>query len=119
MCFMATKAQQARAEQLRNNRAPKPKKVRRSPNKEAEERTLAAGNTTNRSKPGKTTARRNIAKRSNNTGGPALEDSATGKPSRKSTRRSAGHVKMASNLTRRQKRKVSSPSERAARAAVR
>lgn len=116
---MATKAQQAKAEQVRSNRKPKPKQVKRSREDSAVERTLAAGNTTDRRKPGANTARRNIAHRSDNTGGPALEDSANGKPSRKSTRKSAGHVKLASNLTRRQKRKVASPKERAARAAVR
>jgi hypothetical protein len=43
----------------------------------------------------------------------ALERSAT-KPSRKSTRRSANHVKSDSNLRRRQMRRVRAPSSRAA-----
>jgi len=46
-------------------------------------------------------------------GGPALEDSANGKPSRKSTRGSSGHVKQASNLQRREVRRTHSPKSRA------
>jgi hypothetical protein len=65
-------------------------------------------------------ASRNFAKRSDNTGGPALEVAeANRRPSRKSTRSSAGRVKQASNLTRRQQRRVSSPKARATRAAAR
>jgi hypothetical protein len=51
--------------------------------------------------------------------GPALEDSSTGKPSRKSTRASAGHIKLATNLQRRQVRRVHSPQARAARSSAR
>ena len=47
-----------------------------------------------------------------------LEDSATGVPSRKSTRRSENRVKPDSNLKRRQTRATSSPKARATRAAV-
>jgi hypothetical protein len=47
-----------------------------------------------------------------------LEDSAKGKPSRKSTRRSNNRVKSASNLQRRQTRRTSSSKARATRAAV-
>lgn len=46
----------------------------------------------------------------------ALEDSATSKPSRKSTRRSASRAKAASQLGRRTKRKLHSPKVRASRA---
>jgi hypothetical protein len=44
-----------------------------------------------------------------------LEDSATGKPSRKSTRRSANRAKSGSKLERQAKRSVTSPKARAAR----
>jgi len=44
-----------------------------------------------------------------------LEDSLTGRPSRKSTRRSANHQKPDSNLQRRQTRKTTSPKNRAQR----
>ena len=46
-------------------------------------------------------------------GGPALEDSANGKPSRKSTRGSNGHIKQATNLQRREVRRTHSPQARA------
>ncbi len=61
----------------------------------------------------------NLAKRSTNKGGPALEVSSSAKPSRKSTRSSAGRVKSASNLQRRQTRKINSPKARATKAAAR
>jgi hypothetical protein len=51
--------------------------------------------------------------------GPALEGSENGKPSRKSTRGSNGHIKLATNLQRRQIRRVHSSASRAARDAVR
>jgi hypothetical protein len=46
----------------------------------------------------------------------ALEDSATGKPSRKSTRRSQNRAKSGSQIGRATKRKLSSPKSRASRA---
>lgn len=64
---------------------------------------------------GNSTARRNSHK-PDHSEAYALEDSATGKPSRKSTRRSANHVKPDSNLKRRQTRAVTSPESRARRA---
>jgi hypothetical protein len=45
--------------------------------------------------------------------GPALESSESGKPSRKSTRASAGHVKLATNLQRREIRRTHAPKTRA------
>ncbi|WP_438025249.1 HPF/RaiA family ribosome-associated protein [Sorangium sp. So ce233] len=49
----------------------------------------------------------------------ALEDSADGRPSRKSTRRSANRQKQDDNLRRRQTRAASAPKTRAAKAAAR
>ena len=49
----------------------------------------------------------------------ALEDSATGQPSRKFTRSSSNHIKPDSNLRRRQTRKTRSPQVRHAKAAAR
>jgi hypothetical protein len=49
--------------------------------------------------------------------GYTLEDSA-GKPSRKSTRRSANRAKSASKLHRRQKRRLRAPKARAVRAKI-
>jgi ribosome-associated translation inhibitor RaiA len=49
----------------------------------------------------------------------ALEDSATGKPSRKSTRRSQNRAKAAGRLGRRTRRRLTSPQARARRSAAR
>jgi hypothetical protein len=62
---------------------------------------------------------RNISKRAGRKGGAMLEDSATGRPSRKSSRKSAGRIKTASNLERRAIRNASSPQSRAAKAKAR
>jgi hypothetical protein len=59
------------------------------------------------------TARRNV-KRSNAGMAYALEDSMTARPSRKSTRRATGRIKAATQLTRRTKRRVHAPQNRAA-----
>ena len=52
---------------------------------------------------------RNVSKRAAKKGGAKLEDSATGKPSRKSTRKSTGGVKRTSNLRRKATRKAKLP----------
>jgi hypothetical protein len=107
---MATKAEAYMAELLRQSRPPRPKKVRKPSREQLIDTTLLDGIGT---------LPHNFTKRSDNRGGAVLESSASGKPSRKSTRKSTGHVKAASELTRRQMRRVSSPAARAARAAVR
>ena len=107
---MATKAEEYMAELLRQSRPPRPKKLRKPTRDEHIDTTLLDG---------VGSSPHNFAKRSDNRGGPVLESSATGKASRKSTRKSSGHIKGASELTLRQMRRVTSPSARAARAAVR
>jgi hypothetical protein len=107
---MATKAEAYMAELLRASRPPRPKKVRKPTRDENIDTTLLDG---------VGSMPHNFKHRSDNHGGPVLESSANGKPSRKSTRKSAGHMKAASELTRRQIRRTTSPSARAARAAVR
>lgn len=103
---MATRGEQAKSEQQRQNQ----KKSSKAPAKTREDH--KAGLTG--------TARRNVqTSPAKLKGRPALESSATGKPSRKSTRGSAEHVKLGSNLQRRQVRRVHSSAERAARASVR
>ncbi len=72
---------------------------------------------TDRKAGGGSTARRN-SKRNTARATSALEDSARDRPSRKSTRKSANRAKPDSNLTRRQLRKIRSPSARAARASA-
>lgn len=49
----------------------------------------------------------------------ALEDSATGKPSRRSSRRAANRAKPGSNLTRQKQREMRSPEARAEQAKAR
>jgi hypothetical protein len=111
MCIvgiMATKAEKYQADQQRANQATKPK---RAPAKvdHGDHKAGVRG-----------TAARNLKTAASHVkDGPALEDSNTGTPSRKSTRGSTGHIKLATNLQRREVRRVHSPAARAARSAVR
>ena len=104
---MATKAEQFKANEQRSHQ--KPKKTGRTRKLDGAHDDLASGDT----------ARRNLkTSPSNLKGGPALESSLSGKPSRKSTRSSAGRVKLASNLQRREVRRTHSSKARATRAAA-
>jgi hypothetical protein len=105
---MATKAEKYRVDEQRSNQSAKPKRAATKVDS-AEHKAGVRG-----------TAARNIKTAPSHVkGGPALEDSSTGQPSRKSTRGSTGHIKLASNLQRRQVRRVHSPQARAARSAAR
>jgi len=107
---MATKAERFRAEQAIKSSQPKPKKPKA--HKPAPQVDAATDGVT-----GSGNAERNYKKRPK--GGPALEIvAAATTPSRKSTRSSAGHIKQATQLTRRQKRATHSSKERAVRAAA-
>src|SRR4051812_12142601 len=111
LSFMATRAERFKsARQIENSQA-KPKKPKaRKPAREVNADSTGVTGT------GK--ARRNFTKRPK--GGPALElSSARGNTSRTSTRSSAGRVKQATQLTRRQKRATNSHKDRAARATAR
>lgn len=109
---MATKAERYRAEQQVSRSQAKPKKAKpHSINRSVDAATAGVS--------GDGTALRNLSKRSDNKGGPALEISSSAKPSRKSTRSSAGRIKSATELTRRQTRRITSPKARATRAAAR
>lgn len=104
---MATKAESYRAAEQRANQSTNPKRPSKAPN--GHHKAGVHG-----------TAARNLKTAASHVkDGPALEDSSSGKPSRKSTRGSAGHIKLATNLQRRQVRRVHSPKARAARSAVR
>jgi hypothetical protein len=108
---MATRAERFRAEQQIESSQPKPKKPKA--HKPAPEVNAATPGVTGAGK-----AQRNFKKRPKD--GASLEvSSESSKVSRKSTRSSAGHVKQATQLTRRQKRATHSPKERAVRAAAR
>jgi hypothetical protein len=105
---MATKAEKYRADEQRANQADKPKKAK-AKTEPGEHKAGVAG-----------TAARNLKTSASHVkDGPALEDSNTGKPSRKSTRGSTGHIKLGTNLQRREVRRVHSPEARAVRNAVR
>ena len=60
-------------------------------------------------------APRNASKHADRKAAVALEDSATGRPSRKSSRKSANHVKADANLHSRQTRRSTSAKARASR----
>ncbi|RYZ09166.1 MAG: hypothetical protein EOO73_05240 [Myxococcales bacterium] len=105
---MATKAETFKADTQRENQSSNPK------------RSSSRTKSTNNKEGVSGTAARNLKTAASHVkGGPALEDSANGTPSRKSTRGSNGHIKLATNLQRRQVRRVHSPEARAARSAVR
>jgi hypothetical protein len=108
---MTTKAEAMRVEQQRAAHRPKPKAPPKRRRDVPADTSLLGVSATDR-KPGNAT--RNL--RASPKQGAALEDWVTGPRSRKSTRRSVGRVKPASNLQRREIRKTSSPSARAARA---
>ena len=99
---MATKAQSFRAQAQRDAHRPAPKPAATRSRKAVPAEALADGHT----------GARNASGHAGRRGGAKLEDSANGKPSRKSTRRSVDHTKP-SNLQLRETRKVSSPSARA------
>lgn len=116
---MATKAEQYRAEEQRHNQPPQPKRPKRPRRDQPVDTSLPGVSATDRKAGGNATALRNLrTSPSKQKGGPALENSANGKPSRKSTRGSSGHVKLASNLQRRQVRRTHSSKARATRAAA-
>lgn len=97
---MATKAQMFRTQQQREAKPPKPKKLRR-PRKDVPVDTSKPGvSATDRRVGYGNTASRNMSARARKKGGARLENSATGKPSRKSTRRSEGRLKRSVNLQR-------------------
>ncbi len=102
---MATKAQSFRAQTQRDAHRPQPKKPARGRQAPPVQ---AVG--------GEHTATRNVSGHAGRRGGAALEDSANGKPSRKSTRGSSDHTKRTTNLQLRETRKVTSPQARAAAA---
>jgi len=109
---MATRAERYRAEQQVSSSQAKPKKAK----PHSIDRAVGAATA---GVSGAGMAQHNLSKRSNNKGGPALEISGSATPSRKSTRSSAGRIKSATELTRRQTRRITSPKARATRAVAR
>ena len=93
---MATKAQSFRARAQREAHPPVPKKP---------VRTKVVSTNPDASK--------NASIHAGRRGGAIMEESANGKPSRKSTRGSADHTKQTTNLQLRETRKLAAPSTRA------
>lgn len=112
---MATKAQQFKAEQQRKTaKPPKPKRQPRRRRDPVQVDTSQPGvSATDRKVGGGRSGTRNLSNRSEAKGGAKLEDSATGKPSRKSTRKSAGRVKRTTNQQLKAQRATRSPKARA------
>lgn len=108
---MATRAEQARARTQRAglHKTKKPR-VRKGARARDEARRATSGNYS-----GGVTARRNVEVDRGEHAAYDLEDSATGRPSRKSTRKGAHHAKPDSQLRRRAMRRTGSPGSRAAR----
>lgn len=110
---MATKAQIFRVQQQREANPPKPKKPR-PPRRDLVVDTSRPGvSATDRKAGFGTTGSRNLSKRAEQKGGARLEDSATGKPSRKSTRKSKGRLKPSVSLQQRAVRDTHSAKARA------
>jgi hypothetical protein len=106
------KAEQFRRDTLR----PHPKKATPKKAKPAGPDTSLVGVSATAKKRGAGhTAPRNRSQHADRKATFALEDSATGRPSRKSSRASANHIKPDNNLRRRQSRRTASPKARARR----
>lgn len=113
---MVTEAHLFRAQQPRGAKPLKPKKPR-PPRKDVPVDTSKPGiRATNRRVGCGSTATSNVSKRAAKTGGACLEDSATGEPSRKSTRQSEGRLKRAVNQQREIVRRAHSAKASAAKA---
>jgi hypothetical protein len=116
---MATRSQAFKSEQQREARIPKKKRPPR-PRRDFPVDTSQPGvSASDRKVGGGSSGTRNVSKRTARKGGAVLEDSATGKPSRKSTRKASGRVKRTSNLQRKAIRETSSSKSRNAQAGAR
>jgi hypothetical protein len=116
---MATKAQAFKAQQARDANPPKAKAPRRPRRDDPVDTSLPGVSATDRKAGAGRSGKRNFSKRAAAKGGARLEDSATGQPSRKSTRKSKGRMKRTANLQRRATRESTSGKSKAARAKAR
>jgi len=114
---MATKAERYRAEQERSG--PKKTAKRRRRRNTPLETAKPGVSATDRTAGAVSTAARNRSKHAAKKATYALEDSATGRPSRRSSRRAANRAKPGSNLTRQKQREIRSPEAQAERAKAR
>lgn len=117
---MSTKAELFRREQAEKKRAktakaPKPKKAKAS-GVDTAARGVSATDKKRGTKAGKThTAERNRSQHAGRKASVMLEDSQSGKPSRKSSRKSANRLKSASGLEKEAGRKLNTPKAKATR----
>lgn len=110
---MATKAERFKAETERSGKKKSPQPKRRVTEKSAPAK--KAGRRTDEKDH---TGTRNVSKSAAKKAEVVLEDSESGRPSRKSTRKSANRGKQASNLERRAIRTARSPATRAEKSAA-
>lgn len=113
---MATKSQQYRVQQQRDANPPKAKRPVRPRRDLVVDTSLPGVSASDRKAGGGSSGERNRSAHAERKGGARLEDSATGKPSRKSTRKSAGRVKRTTAQQNRAIRTASAPASRAAKA---
>lgn len=120
---MATRAERFKATEQRSGPKKSPAANRKPPTKSVLEQANEQEVSSNKPPVGKRrvegsahTAERNVSKRASKKAGVALEDSATGKPPRKSTRSGANREKSDSQLQRRAVRATTSPDARATKA---
>lgn len=113
---MTTRAQDFRREQQREAKPPKPTAPARGRRDDPVDTAMPGVSATDRKVGFGSSGPRNVSARSDKKGGAVLEDSATGKASRKSTRTASGGANRTAELRRRATRKASAPSATAARA---
>jgi hypothetical protein len=111
---MATKAQDTKNAELVAKRSRNPKRTQ--PARDDANGSAQRGSAADRKAARAQSATRNASKRAAGKAVAVLEDSTTERPPRKSTRRSAAHLKGGTQLERRQTRRVTSPKARATRA---
>lgn len=105
---MVSKARAFKIQQQKDANPPKPKRPRK-PRRDVPVDTSKRGvSASDRKAGGGRSGTRNLSSRAKAKGGAKLEDSATGKPSRRSTRKSQGGVKRTANLRLNAVRKTSS-----------
>jgi hypothetical protein len=112
---MATKSQQFRTQQQRDARPPKAQRPARRRRDFPVDTALPGVSASDRKVGSGSSGSRNVSARAARKGGAAMEDSATGKPSRKSTRKSEGRVKRTTKLQNRAIAYASAPATRAAK----
>lgn len=115
---MTTKAEAFRTQQQRAANPPRVKQVKSQRNSPVDT-SLPGVSASDRKAGGGSSGTRNESVRAGKKAGDALEDSATGKPSRRSTRKSVGRVNRTGNLRRQATRKASAPKTVASKAAAR